>query len=427
MKNLNQIGRWLRLAPFLLFALFSQTPQQAELAAKARNLMAAGSYEAAAETYGELSRQMPANAGWKLNRGMALHMAGRDADAVPLLDAAGRAMPQAFPAHALLGTSLMRLGQPAKAIAPLQRAVALQPKDAQGRRMLAEAFLQTGRPRDAVPQLEVLAGLEPGDAGAWFVLGRTNEQAAAQMFGEFAAKFPESREFLEMMAAVRRKQQRLRAADALAKQAEGRVANPAAVAMAKRIDSYNEGARKAFTRLGALPDNPQIHRIKAETLRAQGKHVEAVEEWRAALQFRPGDREVEAELAVSLFAAGAVIEALNTVNRLLVHEPENAPLLLLRGDCLLQQGQPEEALPSLLDAVRRDPKLMPARVSLARALIGAGRGAEAVPHLEMAAPLLDTDGALYMQLGAAYRAAGNREKAVEALKTAQQRRAGAQQ
>jgi predicted Zn-dependent protease len=294
----------------------------------------------------------------------------------------------------------------------------MKPNEAQGRRLLAEAFLQSGQAKAAVGQLAALTKLEPGDAGAWFVLGRANEAAADSAFRQLAKEFPESRAFLLTTAAVRRKQQRLKAAEALEEQARTRPALLRADALAKEIDTFNDGARRAFTQLGALPDNPQIHKIKAETLRAQGKHLEAVEEWRAALRFDPRDRETERELAASLYAGGQYLEALNTLERLLVHEPDSPVLYFLKGDCLLQQGQAEEAIAPLLKAV----SIVPARASLGRALLAVGRGAEAVPHLEAVVAELDTDGALYFQLSRAYTAAGAAEKAKTALAESQKRR-----
>ena len=393
-------------------ACWGQLPEEGQ------RRMAAGDFDGAVGVYQKLVKQVPANPGWKLNLGIALHMAGRDADAVGPLTVAAQAMPQVFPAHALLGTSLLRLGQAGKAVAPLQRAVAMRPNEAQGRRLLAEAFLQSGQAKAAVGQLAALTKLEPGDAGAWFVLGRANEAAAEAAFRQLAKEFPESRAFLLTTAAVRRKQQRLKAAEALEEQARTRPALARADALAKEIDTFNDGARRAFTQLGALPDNPQIHKIKAETLRAQGKHLEAVEEWRAALRFDPRDRETERELAASLYAGGQYLDALNTLERLLVHEPDSPVLYFLKGDCLLQQGQAEEAIAPLTRAV----SILPARASLGRALLAVGRGAEAVPHLEAAVGQLDTDGALYFQLSRAYTAAGAAEKAKTALAESQKRR-----
>ncbi len=385
--------------------------------------MAARDFAGAIPIYTRLVKQAPANPGWKLNLGIALHMAGRDQEAVGPLTAAAAAIPQAFPAHALLGTSLLRLGQAAKAIGPLQRAVGMQPNDSQGRRMLAEAYLQAGQPKPAVAQLTVLAKLEPADPAVWFVLGRANEAAAGEAFEALAKQFPESRAFLLTTAAVRKKQKRLKAAAALEEQAKTRAALPRADALAREIETYNSGALRAFTQLGTLPDNPQLHRIKAETLRAQEKHLEAVEEWRLALRFDPSDRETEQDLAASLYAGGQYLVALNTLDRLLVYEPDSAALHFLKGDCLLQQGKAEEAIGPLQRAV----SILPARASLGRALLAAGRGAEAVPHLEAAAEPLDNDGTLYFQLSRAYAAAGLSDKSAKALAESQKRRADAQQ
>jgi len=385
--------------------------------------MAAGDFAGAAGVYEKLVKQQPANPGWKLNLGIALHMAGKDREAVPYLDTAAKAMPGAFPAHALLGTSLLRMGQAGRAVGPLTRAVAMKPNEAPGRRLLAEAYLQSGQARLAVPQLAALTKLEPGDAGAWFVLGKANEAAAEAAFRQLAKEFPESRAFLLVTAEVRKKQQRLKAAAALEEQAKGRPAVARAEALAKEIGVFNEGARRAFTQLGALPDNPQLHRVKAETLRAQGKHLEAAEEWRAVLRFDPRDRDTERELAASLYAGGQYLEALNTLERLLVHEPEAEVLWFLKGDCLLQQGEAEAAVAAL----RKAPGMLEARASLGRALLATGKGAEAVGHLEAAAPALDGDGTLYFQLSRAYQAAGMAEKAKAALAESQKRRADAQQ
>jgi predicted Zn-dependent protease len=268
----------------------------------------------------------------------------------------------------------------------LQRAVALKPNEAQGRRMLAEALLQSGQPKPAVGQLTELTKLEPNDAGAWFVLGRANEAAAEETFHALAKQFPESRAFLLTTAAVRRKQQRLKAAAALEEQAKTRPPLPRADALAREIEVFSDGARRVFTQLGVLPDTAQLHKIKPETLRAQSKHLEAVEEWRLDLRFDSRDRDAERELAASLYAGSQYLEALNILERLLVHEQDSPVLHFLKGDCLLQQGQAEEAIGPLTRAL----SLLPARASLGRALLATGNGAEAVPHLEAAPSRLDT-------------------------------------
>ena len=84
------------------------------------------------------------------------------------------------------------------------------------------------------------------------------------------------------------------------------------------------------------------------------------------------------------------------------------------GDTLLQAQKLERAIPPLEAAVKRDPSMIEARVSLARAYLQGGRSAEAIPHLEAALPT-DEDGSLHYQLARAYQATGQIERAKQML------------
>ena len=64
-----------------------------------------------------------------MNLGMALAMAGREADAIAPLERAIKFKPAVVPAQLFLGTSYLALGASDKAIAPFQRVVAAQPAD----------------------------------------------------------------------------------------------------------------------------------------------------------------------------------------------------------------------------------------------------------------------------------------------------------
>jgi predicted Zn-dependent protease len=76
----------------------------------------------------------------------------------------------------------------------------------------------------------------------------------------------------------------------------------------------------------------------------------------------------------------------------------------------LELRGPEAALPWLTAAVEAAPDLLPARVSLARALMRGGQPDKALPHLE-ASLSIDEDGDLYQQLAQACDAAGRTEQA----------------
>jgi predicted Zn-dependent protease len=76
--------------------------------------------------------------------------------------------------------------------------------------------------------------------------------------------------------------------------------------------------------------------------------------------------------------------------------------------------QPEKAIPLLKDALRLDPRFLPARAALGQALLQTGKPAEAIPLLESAIGT-DQDGSLHFQLFRAYQLTGQAAKAREAL------------
>jgi predicted Zn-dependent protease len=96
----------------------------------------------------------------------------------------------------------------------------------------------------------------------------------------------------------------------------------------------------------------------------------------------------------------------------------------LMGEILLARQQPEAALPYLAKAVALDAQALPARAAYGRALLLAGKGAEAIPHLQAALPL-DADASLRFQLAQAYRASGQVARAQQITAEVQARRAKA--
>jgi predicted Zn-dependent protease len=94
--------------------------------------------------------------------------------------------------------------------------------------------------------------------------------------------------------------------------------------------------------------------------------------------------------------------------------PNSAELNYLMGQILVNQQQPETAIPFLGKAVRLEPGFLPARSSLGLALLQVNRDAEAIPHLKAALPP-DTDGSLQFRLGRAYQKLGDSEAANQAM------------
>jgi len=189
---------------------------------------------------------------------------------------------------------------------------------------------------------------------------------------------------------------------------------PGAEALYWQAKAANELALQAFFRLGQLPPSAEMHRVKAEIARAANQHLEAVQEWRAALELSPGNPRIQQELAISLFMAGDYRAALETSLTLLKTDPRSAEFHFMVGDSLLRLEDPEKAAPYLERALALNPDLVAARASLGLALSRLGKFAQAVPLLEKALDL-DDDGSLHYQLARAYQAAGQADKARTAM------------
>lgn len=161
-------------------------------------------------------------------------------------------------------------------------------------------------------------------------------------------------------------------------------------------------------------DSVQSHAQKALALRQQGKYRASIEEWRAALKLAPGDRNLEQQLAISLFLTQDYKGVLPELQQLLKADPRSANLNFFVGDCLLETARINEAVPYLETALKLDPKMLPAHVALGLCYVHLDQPKKAIPHLK-AGLKLDKDGSLYYQLARAYRATGQPELAKQAM------------
>jgi tetratricopeptide (TPR) repeat protein len=448
--------------------------------------MAEGNFELAAQLYAELAEAVPNNPGLLLNLGMAKHMAGRDREAVPHLQAALNIDPNIFPANLFLGASLLRSGDAAKAIAPLQKAASLQPDYPDVRAMLGDALLAIDRPAEAVEHYQKLAQLQPKSPGGWVGLGQSYEKLAEGAFSQLEKTAPESPYTLAVLANVRATQQQFSSAFFLYKQAlekdpslrgvhqalaeiyrrtehpdwaavearkeealpplncetekiecawrDGRAEEVLRLAKAAapprsfywQVQASDRLASQSFAKLSELPPSPQGYEVLATILQRTGRHAEAAEQLRAALKLAPGQPQLQRELASALYMSRDYTAAAELSAKLLSQQPNDAELNWLRGDSLLFLQKAEDAIPPLKKAVESDPKLLAAHHALGRAYMQLGQDAAAVPHLKAALPL-DQDGSLHYQLGQAYRSTGQIEQAKQTLTTYQQMQREAKQ
>ena len=463
------------LIAWSLRASWAQSSDLAEKSEQARQLIVAGKYEAAIPLYQQLVKALPQETGLLLNLALAQHMAGHEAESIPNFEAVLKVQPGAEPALISLGAAHLALGQPRQALAPLEKAVAADPQNPDARGLLAGACMDTGRFEEAAEHYRRLTAASPDDPHLWYGLGMSYQSIATTALERIQQADAKSPYLAALIAGTRLQRRQYRSAfffyhetlkqlpdlhgihDALAEiyrktghldwaaEEEAKERSlPAAECKAhlsecqflggKDLDALklphgpkppvealywqakaaNELALQAFFRLGQLPPSTELHQLRAEIARDQNQPLEAVKEWRAALELAPNDPRIQESLAASFFTATDYRAAADQAVSGLKTAPASAQLNFIAGASLLHLEEPEKSLPYLLAALAADPKLLAVSASLGLAFSRLGRTAEAIPHLEKALDL-DDDGSLHYQLARAYQATGNPEKARTAM------------
>src|SRR5260370_24657732 len=98
--------------------------------------MAEGKFVQAIPLYRELIQAVPNNPGLMLNLGMALHMAGKEREAIPELEAATKLDPTLAPAWLFLGAARLQLGEATAAVQALKMGLGSQPDHPGAHRIL---------------------------------------------------------------------------------------------------------------------------------------------------------------------------------------------------------------------------------------------------------------------------------------------------
>lgn len=467
----------------LLIALFllAESPErslaQPDAAAEAQRGKAAmtrGDFETAATVYAQLVKAFPADAGMRLNLGMALSMSDRLGQAMPHLERAVALQPTLAAAWLFLGANWLQMGEAAKAVPVLRKVVALEPSNVRARTLLGDALRAQDRDEAAAEQFVAVTSSDPASARGWLGLGRSyealarrafarlqrlpdgstyaallradvlaasaNVQGAIELYRQVLERSPALRPAREELAltleragdeagaAEERKRlnqeqscERQRSRTAACEFRAGRHAVVVRMLEGSRgaASSYwlaracNELARDAFNHLAALPPSPELHQFRAGMLRDRGKYIEAAEELRLASEMVPGDPGLQQERARALLDAKSFDEAIRLLEPLAARAP-SPDILFLLGDALLISGKPAEAVPKLKAVVARVPGFLPAHAALGRAYLDTGDARSAIAHLE-AALKVDEDGSVHYQLARAYQATGRTAMAKQML------------
>jgi predicted Zn-dependent protease len=470
-------GAWRVWLPTLLLAaaaaLSGQSDDLVKRSNEARRALLGGQYAEAVELYRALVREMPNEPGMHLNLGLALEKAGQPSAAIPELESVTRAQPKNAGGWFLLGLAYAQLNRPGAAISPLKEAVRLDRTNSQALLELADAELGSGDAGAAAHDFAALASQHPEFPKAWEGLGLARLKQSEKAFADIEKQDPQSAWRVALLARTRATRGETGEAlrlygDALSKNpglkgahaeraalyreigradlaarensAEAHLpdascsGSPALCLYAKgdfsgvmeqasaRPTSENlywsalaaaELAQQSFARLAKLPPSSESHELLAASFQRSGRRLEAIEEWRKAMKFDPGNASVRAGLAESLYRAREYEQAETLLKPLVASHPENADWQYLLGSALLKQKRDEEALPYLEKAAHLNPDFLPGWENLGLAYLDVNQPAKAAQCLERARPL--DQGSISFALSNAYRRLGRADDARSAL------------
>ena len=310
--------------------------------------------------------------GWALNaQGQTAPQAtvaaalGRGAEAMHRGDAAGaeaafRAAVQLAPrtpeTHLDLGLVLAREGKMDEAITELHRTVALDSKLPSAHMFLGIFLYQANQAEPARQQLQEELHLDPSNAEALTWLGTVDlalahPERAVISFDRAAELAPDDLNVLEL---------------------RGRAHNQVA------HDSYARMARLA-------PNSWHVHRVQAQLYSDEGRHTEAVSEYKAAVEGEPRNPDLYEGLGDEYRKLNQLDDARAAYAQELSLSPNNPLALYNLGSTEVEQGQAEEGVPLLERMLPITTLSAVAEYYLGRGLAAEGKDEQAAGWLAKAA------------------------------------------
>jgi len=363
------------LAIFLLLAV-SICAAQEDIADQIRSAQAAGDYAKAAKLYQQLIASGEDTPEIHSNRGIMLHLAGRNQEALVEFRNALRRKPGMVGTNLFAGEAELDSGHPREAIPFLEKAHALAPNDTAPLLLLGKTQVAVRDFAAANQSYVAAASLNPRLAEAWYGVGITARSLADQMLNRAARGEPEQK--AETQALL----------------------NQALAALKRAVELE--------------PNSARSHLILAESFRDSGNLAEAVPEYQKAIQMDPHMDAAYLGLATGYWKAREFDEALPLLKRVLASSPKDPEANGIMADILEHDAEYEKARPYAETALAGNPDLIQTHIVLARIDLE-------TKHPERVSQDLgdvlgaDRDGAYHFLLYRAYKALGKQADANAAL------------
>ncbi len=350
--------------------------------------------------------EAPQDGSLALAVGRAMADAGRDEQALPILERAVELLPQSTEAPYQLALVLQRVNRVPDAVALLRRVVAAEPENADALINLGLGLTQLHLGRDAIPYLEHAVRLKPEDATAHQNLAaaylQLNEVAEAEVELKAALKLaPDSPQLHYNLGTAYKLQDD--PTDAIpeleaAKRLDASAYEPRYLLglMYMQMGRYPEAATELEASLKLHAANPDGWATLGNVYNKLDKLPEAIAALREAIRQVPDEADTHLTLASVLVkqnqTAEAAAERKIGADLMRAHmNRQRAEVATNSGKSLMASGKTDDAIVQFRDAVGFDSKYAEAHLELSKALEKQGKTGEAEAERELAKSL-DTAG-----------------------------------
>lgn len=292
--------------------------------------------------------------------GKAYQQMGRDADALPHLQAAIPEQQYAQDASFNVGSLLIKQGKGREAVAPLETAARLNPRHAQTQTLLGNAYLAADRPEDALTALRLADSLAPDEfdtqRGLGFAHGSLyhNEEAVAAFTNALRLQ-PQSPEALAGLGGAY-----------------------------TRMGRYRE-AEDTFARALTLkPDSADVLLGQCYLYYSQGQYTRMVETARQVVRLEPQSAAAQTMLGEALATTGDMQGGSRATREAIKLEPENYRPHHALGFILVREDKAQEALSEARTGARVKPNYPETQNLLAYVLNQLGQHQEALQSAQTA-------------------------------------------
>jgi tetratricopeptide (TPR) repeat protein len=294
-----------------------------------------------------------------------------------------RIAPRLGPAYNNLGTLYFRQREYQKAAAVLEQGLKISPTMPSASALLGISLYEMAEYAKARPRLEAAIRANPNDSNAQMFLVKDltrlgDYETAASHLRQLGAREPKNQEIWYLLAKV-----------------------------------YMKLSEHALAKMNAIdPQSVMAHELSGEMMEAMNNYDGAVVELKKAVEMAPHEPGTHYKLGDAYFSLSEWDSAAEQFQAELAIDAANCQARWKLASVLLQKnGNPEEALAGINQALSQCPSLTEARVDRARALIKLDRNPQAVADLEAAIKADPAEPSTHFLLAKAYRSLGRTEEA----------------